>query len=64
MPRHEVALLQAIIDSHDHLGRIRTERNEGDRALIVIMYCAPQHSEILEMIQGFEETGQLKVEFI
>jgi len=64
MPRHEVALLQSIVDSHDHLARIRTERNTEDRALIVLMYCAPQHPEIIEMIGGFENSAGFKVNFV
>ncbi|TVQ80909.1 MAG: hypothetical protein EA369_01055 [Bradymonadales bacterium] len=64
MPRNEVAFLQAIVDSHEHLARIRTERNESDRALIVLMYDASQQTEIHEMSQGFEASLGQKLDFV
>ncbi|MDB5036858.1 MAG: hypothetical protein JWQ35_386 [Bacteriovoracaceae bacterium] len=45
VPRSEVVFIQAVIDAYEGLARIRTERHQVDRSLIM---CLVQESRVTE----------------
>ena len=43
-PRSEVVYIQAVFDAQEGLGRIRTERHDGERSLLLFL-CTPEQKE-------------------
>ncbi|PIR21767.1 MAG: hypothetical protein COV44_11450 [Deltaproteobacteria bacterium CG11_big_fil_rev_8_21_14_0_20_45_16] len=58
LPRSEIAFFQSIVDSFDNMARIRTERNLGERALVVLMYPDVLQQEINDTMHYYaQESG-------
>lgn len=51
VPRSEVVYLQAVLDAYEGLCRVRTERHENERSLIVCLTPSSRASELVEMMQ-------------
>lgn len=61
VPRSEVVVLQAILDAYEGLVRIRTERHEADRSLIMCLVQESRASEFLDVMHHLKDeiNGQL-----
>jgi hypothetical protein len=49
--RSEVVYLQAIFDAYEGWGRVRTERHEGDRSLLLFLVTSSQKSNALDLLR-------------
>ncbi len=60
-PRSEVAFIQAIFDAYEGVGRIRTERHENDRSLLLVLTSPSQKDFALDLLRQIEKeiTGQI-----
>ncbi len=50
VPRDEVVYLQAVIDAYEGLARIRTERHQDNRSLILCMVPEARQSELIDVM--------------
>jgi|GEM_PF-5092719 len=64
LPRSELAFFQSIVESADNLARIRTERNEGDKALVVLMFSASQRSEVDDLLRYYAQEFDIIPEYV
>lgn len=54
VPRSEVVYIQAIVDASEGLARVRTERHEGDRSLLMFMVQPSRYEELLGLLRHME----------
>ena len=64
MPSEFVGFLQAAIDAEDNLARIRTERQQEDRALILLMCDHSRDTEVRDLLRYAAEELEIKLEFV
>jgi len=64
LPRSEIAFFQSIMDSFDNIARIRTERNLGERALVVLMYPEVLQQEIDDTLRYYTQESGNAPEFV
>ena len=55
VPRKELAYLQSVIDAHEGLTRIRTEKHEGDRSLVLFMVSPSQEDKFNDFMRYIEK---------
>lgn len=64
VPRSEIAFFQANLEAEDGLARIRTERHDKDRSLILIMYCSSRESEVFDYLRYLKTESGINWEFV
>ncbi len=62
-PRSEVVYLQAVIDAYEGLARVRTERHEGDRSLLLLLSPPSRKAELHDFLRHIKEelNGPLEI---
>ena len=64
-PRSEVVYIQAVIDAYEGLARVRTERHEGDKSLILFMSQESQREQLFDILQHLNsEISGSNIEYI
>lgn len=63
-PRSEVNYIQAIVDAHEGLARIRTERQDGDSSLLLFMVEDTREPELRQLLTALSLELTRPVEFI
>jgi len=63
-PRSEVAFIQAIFDAHEGLGRIRTERHDGDKSLLLFLCTPTQKETVLSFLRHISEEVSQPLEIV
>ena len=53
LPRSEVAFLQSLVESVDHLARIRTETSTETEAKVVLMYDRSQQDGVDDLLRQY-----------
>jgi hypothetical protein len=56
-PRTEVAYLQSIIDSHEGIARVRTERHQDTESLLFFLTTESRKNELLRLLEYFKQSG-------
>lgn len=54
-PRSEVVFLQAILDAYEGLARVRTERHDNNRSLLMFMIPTSRLTEFDDFLRHFKE---------
>jgi len=55
VPRSEVVFIQAVTDAYEGLARIRTERHENERSLIMCLVQETRRAEFIDVLQHLEK---------
>ena len=55
--------IQAVIDAYDGLARLRTEKHDGNRSLVLVMTSESQKAQLLDALQHLrgEITGDIEI---
>ena len=54
-PRKELAFIQSLVDAYDGITRIRTEKNEGERSMLLFMVPPSQRSNFDDFLRQLKE---------
>jgi hypothetical protein len=63
-PRSEVVFIQAVFDAHEGLGRIRTERHDNDRSLLLFLCTPDQKESVLSFLRHISEEVSQPLEIV
>lgn len=55
VPREEVAFIQSIVDAYEGLARLRTERHEGERSLLMCLVQESRAQEFRDVMHYLQE---------
>lgn len=64
VPRSEVVYIQAVTDAYEGLARIRTERHDGDRSLLMFMMSKSREEEFLDFLRHFQNEISGRIDLI
>lgn len=64
VPRSDIAFLQSNLEAEDGLARIRTERHDDQRSLILLMYSSSREAELFDYLRYLKEDSGIQWEFI
>jgi hypothetical protein len=54
VPRTEVAFIQSVIDAYEGLARLRTERHEGERSLLMCLVQESREKEFRDVMRHLQ----------
>lgn len=54
VPREEVAFIQSVIDAYEGLARLRTERHQGDRSLLMCLVQESRSQEFCDVMRHLQ----------
>lgn len=59
VPKNEVAYIQSIIDSHEGICRVRTERQTETKTLLLFLTPEVRKNHLIELIEALRIEGIL-----
>jgi hypothetical protein len=62
--RADVVMIQAITDAYEGIARIRTERHDGDRSLLMFMTQPTQEEELLDLLRHLQDELSTRIDLI
>ena len=62
VPRSDLAFLQAVLDGHEGLGRMRTEKHDGEKSLILVMVSEKQLPELERMFSDLLRHDTIEIQ--
>lgn len=62
--RSKVNEIQAITDAYEGLARIRTERHEDEKSLLMFLTNADQEAELLDLLRYLEKELSTRIDLI